>query len=264
MNTETIFILIIVILIVDYLIDRILDFLNASRWTESLPKQLQGIYDQKKYQEAQKYDKVKYNLGLIVSGVSFAAMLLMLISGGFGWLDNYLRQYTNHPILIAFLYFGILGFAADIMGTPFELYSTFIIEQRFGFNKSTLKIYIFDKLKSWLLSVLLGAPILALIIYIYESTGNNFWLLVWGVLTVFMLFMTMFYSNIIVPLFNKQTPLAEGELRDAIEAFATKVGFNLQNIYVIDGSKRSTKANAYFTGLGMKKRIILYDTLIKD
>ncbi len=264
MSTETIFTVIMVILIADYLIDRTLDILNARRWSDKLPKRLVGIYDEDKYRESQKYEKAKYYLGLFVSGLSFVVMLIMFLSGGFGLLDDYLRQYTEHPILLAFLYFAVLGLAADILGTPFELYSTFVVEEKFGFNKTTPKIYILDKLKSWLLSILLGAPILALIIYIYESTGNDFWLLVWGVLTAFMIFMTMFYSNIIVPLFNKQTPLEDGDLRNAIEDFAVKVGFKLQNIYVIDGSKRSTKANAYFTGLGMKKRIVLYDTLIKD
>jgi STE24 endopeptidase len=147
---------------------------------------------------------------------------------------------------------------------PFEIYSVFVIEEKFGFNTMTVKTFILDKLKGWMLGAVIGGGLLALITWIYTSTGNWFWLLVWGVATAFMVFMAMFYSNLIVPLFNKQRPLDSGDLRDAIEAFAGNVGFRLKNIYVIDGSRRSKKANAYFTGLGPRKRIVLYDTLITD
>jgi STE24 endopeptidase len=139
-----------------------------------------------------------------------------------------------------------------------------VIEEKFGFNKTTPKTFLFDKIKGLLLGAVIGGGLLSLIVFIYQSSGSHFWLLVWAVVTIFMIFMTMFYSNLIVPLFNKQTPLETGKLRDAIEAFAIKAGFRLKNIYVINGSLRSKKANAYFTGLGMKKRIVLYDTLIND
>jgi STE24 endopeptidase len=191
-------------------------------------------------------------------------MLLFFYFKGFAVVDNWARSYSSNSIVIALIFFGALGFAADILSTPFQLYSQFVIEQKFGFNKTTVKTYVFDKLKSWLLGALLGGGLLSLIIWIYNSTGEYFWLVAWAVITAFMLFMTMFYSSLIVPLFNKQTPLEDGELRNAINEFALKTGFKLDNIFVIDGSKRSTKANAYFSGLGMKKRIVLYDTLIKD
>jgi STE24 endopeptidase len=147
---------------------------------------------------------------------------------------------------------------------PFDYYHVFVLEEKFGFNRTTVRTFILDRLKGLLLSLIIGAGLLSLIILIYESTGNYFWVIVWAVITFFMIFMSMFYSNLIVPLFNKQKPLDKGLLRDAIEQFAGKVGFKLKNIYIIDGSKRSKKANAYFTGLGMKKRIVLYDTLIQD
>jgi STE24 endopeptidase len=139
-----------------------------------------------------------------------------------------------------------------------------VIEEKFGFNKTTVKTYILDKLKGWLLGAVIGGGLMALIIWIYTQTGKSFWLWVWLVISAFSIFMAMFYSSLIVPLFNKQTPLEDGELKTAIHQFASKVGFRLDHIFVIDGSKRSTKANAYFTGLGRKKRIVLYDTLIKD
>jgi STE24 endopeptidase len=147
---------------------------------------------------------------------------------------------------------------------PFDIYETFSIEERFGFNRTTVKTYILDKIKGILLGALIGGGLFLLIILIYEKTGNYFWLIAWGVVSLFSIFMSMFYSDLIVPLFNKQKPLPAGELRNAIEEFAGRVGFKLKNIYVIDGSKRSRKANAYFTGLGARKRIVLYDTLIND
>jgi STE24 endopeptidase len=179
-------------------------------------------------------------------------------------MDAFVRQYTHHPILMALLFFGILGFVSNLLSLPFDVYHVFVLEEKFGFNRTTAKTFILDRLKGLLLSIIIGGGLLSLIILIYESTGNYFWLIAWGVITFFMIFMSMFYSNLIVPLFNKQKLLDQGPLRDAIEQFAMKVGFKLKNIYIIDGSKRSKKANAYFTGLGMKKRIVLYDTLIQD
>jgi STE24 endopeptidase len=165
---------------------------------------------------------------------------------------------------MALLFFGILGLVSNLLSLPFDVYHVFVLEEKFGFNRTTAKTFILDRLKGLLLSIIIGGGLLSLIILIYESTGNYFWVIAWAVITFFMIFMSMFYSNLIVPLFNKQKSLDQGPLRDAIEQFAVKVGFKLKNIYIIDGSKRSKKANAYFTGLGMKKRIILYDTLIQD
>jgi STE24 endopeptidase len=155
-------------------------------------------------------------------------------------------------------------FASDIINIPFSVYDTFVIEEKYGFNKTTPKTFVFDQVKGWLLGAIIGGGLLALIIFIYQKTQNMFWIYAWAVVAAFSIFMAMFYSNLIVPLFNKQTPLEEGELRTAIQQFAEKVGFKLDNIFVINGSKRSTKANAYFTGLGAKKRIVLYDTLIEE
>jgi len=186
----------------------------------------------------------------------------MITCGGFIFVDNLVQQYIQNPIWTPILFFGILFFANDVLNIPFELYDTFVIEQKFGFNKITPKLYILDKLKGLGMTIILGGGILFVVIWIYTLTPTYFWLLAWAVVTAFSLFMTMFYSQIIVPLFNKQTPLEAGELRTEIEKFALKTGFKLDNVFVIDGSKRSTKANAYFSGLGSKKRIVLYDTLM--
>ncbi len=259
-----IFYIIIFILVGDYILERWLDYLNSTRWSNELPKEVEGIYDAEKYRKQQEYQKVNTRFGIFTDTLTLGVMLAMIVLGGFAWLDDYLRQYVTHPIVLALFFFGILGLVADILSTPLSVYHTFVIEQKFGFNQTSVKTFIFDKLKGWLLGAIIGGGLLAIIVWIYQSTGNWFWLVAWIVISVFSIFMTMFYSTLIVPLFNKQTPLEAGELRSAIEDFAAKTGFRLDNIFVIDGSKRSKKSNAYFSGLGSKKRIVLYDTLIKQ
>jgi STE24 endopeptidase len=259
-----IFYTIVGILVFEYLLERILDYLNSTYRSNSLPPELEGIYDAEKYKKSQEYEKTTSAFSLVTSSVSLAAMLFVLFLGGFAWLDQYIRQFTDNTILLTLMFFAAISLTADILNTPFSVYSTFVIEEKFGFNKTTPKTFILDKLKGWLIAAVIGGGMLSLVVWIYESTGEFFWIVAWGVIAIFTVLMTMFYSNIIVPLFNKQTPLEDGNLRTAIEDFAKKVGFKLKNIFVMDGSKRSTKSNAYFTGLGAKKRIVLFDTLIKE
>jgi STE24 endopeptidase len=261
---NTVFIAIIVILVVDFTLERYLDYLNIRHRSTQLPDELKDVFDAEQYRKQQEYKKVNDRFSLLTSSFSFLVILLMMFLGGFSLVDGWARGITAQPVLIVLVFFAILGLGADLMGTPFSLYDIFVIEERFGFNKTTPKIFIMDKLKGWLLGAIIGGGLLALIVWFYRVTGSLFWLYAWILATVFSVFMAMFYSSIIVPLFNKQKPLEEGELRDAISAFSEKVGFRLKNIFVIDGSKRSTKANAYFTGLGPRKRIVLYDTLVKD
>lgn len=261
---QTIFVIIIGIVVLDFVVERILDALNTVRVDTSLPGRFKGFYDEEKYKQSQEYKKVKDQFGLLVSTLSFLAILALLWFEGFAWLDEFWRQYTSNEILLALLFFGSLALVADILGTPFSYYNTFVIEDRFGFNKMDLKTFMTDKLKGWLLGIVIGGGLLALIVWIYQATGEYFWILAWIVITLFSIFMTMFYSTLIVPLFNKQTPLEDGPLRQEIESFAEKAGFKLDNIFVINGSKRSAKSNAYFSGLGPKKRIVLFDTLIEN
>jgi len=256
--------IILLIIVIGYFSDLLLDYLNSTYWSDELPDEVKGVYDAEKYKKSQDYLKTNTRFSTVTDSFSFVLIMLMILLGGFAWLDGFVRQYTTNPIFMALMFFGILGFIMDLITTPFSVYATFVIEEKFGFNKTTVKTFILDKLKGWIVGGIIGGGLLALIIWIFETTGSWFWLIAWGAVGGFTIFMTMFYSNLIVPLFNKQTPLEDGELRDAIEAFSNKVGFKLKNIFVIDGSKRSTKANAYFTGLGAKKRIVLYDTLIED
>ncbi len=262
--TELLYMLIIGLLVADFIFEKWLEYLNTTRWSNQLPEEVKGIYDEEKYRKQQNYERANFRFSMLSSSFSFAVILLMFLFSGFAWVDQIAKSISANPIITALLFFGLLGLASDILNTPFEVYDTFVIEQKFGFNKTTPRTFILDKLKGWLLGAIIGGGLLALIIYFYQLAGSSFWIYAWLLVSAFSILMVLFYSNLIVPLFNKQTPLPDGELKTAIENFATKVGFKLDNIFVIDGSKRSTKANAYFTGLGAKKRIVLYDTLIND
>ena len=255
---------ILIVLIVNFVFERWLDYLNVKSWSTELPPELMGIYSEEKYQKSQEYQKATYQFTLVTESLGFIAILMIFATGGFGWLDGIIRLYVSNPIFVALLFFAILGLITEIITLPFSWYDTFVIEAKFGFNKTTKHIFFLDKIKGLIISVIVGGLILCLIVWIYLIAGNLFWLYSLIVIAVFSVFMAMFYSSIIVPLFNKQAPLADGDLKNAISTFSIKAGFVLDNIYVIDGSKRSTKANAYFSGLGRKKRIVLYDTLISE
>lgn len=261
---NTIFFILIGVLVFSYLLERILDTLNLRHTLPQLPGELEGIFDPEEYKKSQLYKRDNTRFSLLSSTLSLLVLLFVFFTGGFGWLDRQVAALTDNYILHVLIFFGLLALAGDILTTPFAIYDTFVLEERYGFNRTTVKTFILDKIKGWFLGAIIGGGLLALITWIYMLTGPWFWLIVLGVVTLFSLFMTMFYSNLIVPLFNRQQPLEEGSLRSKIEDFAVKAAFRLENIYVMDGSKRSSKANAYFTGLGPKKRIVLFDTLIHD
>jgi len=264
MTSQTIFIIIVAIIIFDYVLERFLDHKNSTIWSDELPGELKGIYDADKYKKSQEYKKENDRLSLLTSTISFVAILLMLFFQGFAYVDNIAREISRNPIITALLFFGILMFASDMINTPFSAYNIFVIEEKYGFNKTTFGTFISDKIKGWLLAAIIGGGLLSLIVWFFGIAKEHFWIYAWGAVTIFSIFMNMFYSTLIVPLFNKQTPLEVGGLRDEIAHMAEKAGFQLKDIFVLDSSKRSTKANAYFIGLGSKKRIVLYDTLIND
>ena len=264
MTSSSLFIIIILIVVINQLLDYFLDFLNISYRNKPIPKELEDVYDKEQYKKQQAYEAETTRFSFLSSFLNFAILLALLFLDGFAVLDNYLRDFISNEILVSLSFFGVLMLASSLIGIPFSIYSTFVIEEKYGFNKTTPKTFVLDLIKGTFISVLIGGGLLYLVIFLYQTFGANFWIYTWAVVTAFMLFMNMFYSQLIVPLFNKQTPLEEGSLRTAIEVFSGKAGFKLNNIFVIDGSKRSSKANAYFAGLGPKKRIVLYDTLIKD
>lgn len=259
-----IFFLILVIPVSGFIIERYLDHLNAKMWSDTIPEKLKGICDEDEYRKTQHYQKDNDRLSFWTSFFNLIIILIMIIAGGFVLIDNLARSFTINLVVISLVFFGIIGFASDLINIPFSFYDTFVIEKKYGFNTMTVRTFITDHIKSWFIALLVGIPVLGLITWFYYKTGKNFWLYAWGLITAFSVFINLFYSELIVPLFNKQSPLEEGELRTAIETFSQKTGFRLKNIYIIDGSKRSTKANAYFSGFGPKKRIVLYDTLQKE
>ncbi len=264
MKPETILSVILGISIVSYLFDQLLDYLNLKAQRKDIPAEVEGFYNKEKYQKSLDYQKDQTRFSFITTAFSFLLSLGMLVFGGFGWLDSVLRPFFTSEITLALVFFGTIMIASDILTIPFQWYGTFVIEEKYGFNKTTVRTFIADKLKGYLLGALIGGALLSVLIYLINSIGPDFW--IWFALlsAAFTLFMSMFYTSLILPLFNKLTPLADGELKTAIETFAKKVNFPLDNVFVMDGSKRSAKANAFFSGIGKKKKIVLYDTLINN
>jgi STE24 endopeptidase len=256
--------IIVILVAAEFVLGRYLTNLNRRTWSDRVPEELKGYYDEEKYARAQAYERDRTALGIVSGYFSLFLLLLMLFFQGFAWLNGWVSSLTDSPVLQTLFFFGALFLASDVVSTPFSIYGIFHIEDKYGFNKMTWKTYFTDKLKSWMLGIVLGGGILGLITWFYYSAGDLFWLYAWAAVTVVSLFTATFYTTLIVPLFNKLTPLAEGPLRDRIKSFADKVAFPLKNIFIIDGSKRSTKANAYFSGLGERKSIVLFDTLIED
>ena len=261
-SPQIIFYLLISIILFNFIKDYFLDYLNSKFFDKKIPENLSDIYDKEKYQKSQDYKKTLYKFGKISKAYSLTILLLFFFLDGFLFVDNIARSVFESELLISLSFFGIIFFGSDILNLPFSLYSIFIIEEKFGFNKTTFKIYFFDKLKSWFITILFGGGILSFIIFQFETVGKDFWIVAWVFITTISVLINGFYAQIIVPLFNKQTKLEEGNLKNDIEKYSKKVGFDLSNIFVIDGSKRSTKANAYFSGFGKQKRVTLYDTLL--
>ena len=264
MEPGVILVIIISITIVSYVTDQILDYINLKAQRTDIPKEVEAFYEKEKYLKSLAYHRELTRFSFITSAVSFLLSFVMLVTGGFGWLDSLLKPHLQSEIVLALAYFAVLMLASDILTLPFQWYGTFVIEEKYGFNKTTIKTFITDKLKGYLLAAIIGGGLLSALIYLIETIGPNFWIWFSIIAALFVLFVNMFYTSLILPMFNKLTALPDGELKTAIEHFAKKVNFPLDNIFVIDGSKRSKKANAFFSGIGKKKKIVLYDTLIEN
>lgn len=264
MEPSTLFNILIAILLIKFTIDSVLNHLNAKHFYDTIPNEVSDVYEINEYQQSQSYKKTNHNFSKITSLFSLITTLLFFFFNGFSIVDDIAREFSNNTIVITLIFFGIIIIGSDIISIPFSLYKTFVIEEKFGFNKATKKIFFLDKIKGLLITSILGGSILSIITWFYEFTGNYFWIYSWLLITAFSVFLNMFYSKLIVPLFNNQTILEEGELKNEIIKYVNSVGFKAHDIYVLNGSKRSTKANAYFSGFGNQKRITLYDTLIND
>ncbi len=264
MEHGVILIIIISITVISYLADQILDYINLRAHRADIPKEVEAFYEKEKYLKSLAYHRELTRFSFLTSGLGFLVSVVMLAAGGFGWLDSILRPYFDSDILLALAFFGVLMLTSDILTLPFQWYSTFVIEEKYGFNKTTATTFITDKVKGYILMAIIGGGLLSALIYLVGTIGPNFWIWFSIIAALFVLFVNMFYTSLILPMFNKLTALPDGELKTAIELFAKNVNFPLDSIFVIDGSKRSKKANAFFSGIGRKKKIVLYDTLIEN
>jgi STE24 endopeptidase len=259
----TLLYLIIGFIIIEFLVSKYIDYKNLRTWELPIPAELKDLYTPEQVTKAKDYAQANARIGTISDFISLGVSLAMLLLG-FAAVDRFAKGLTNNTILQSLIFFAIMGLGSFVIGLPFSIYRTFVIEEKFGFNKSTLSTFIADKIKGMLIGAVIGGVLISLLVFLFQLLGSTFWLAAWAVLSGFSIFFAMFYTNLLLPIFNKLTPLEGGELRQAIEDYAGKVDFPLTNVFVMDGSKRSSKANAFFSGLGSKKNIVLYDTLIKD
>lgn len=238
--------------------------LNAQAMKPEMPSEFSDVYDADTYARSQEYTRASMRFSTITDTVNTFLIIGMILAGGFNWVDVLVRSWALSPLLTGLAYIGTLGFASNLISLPFEAYQTFVLENRFGFNTTTLTTFVADRLKGLLLTVILGGALVTGILLFFREAGPYAWLWCWGLAMSVSLGLTYVAPTWILPLFNKFTPLEDGELRTALEAYANKVGFELTGIFVMDGSKRSTKSNAFFTGFGKRRRIALFDTLIKE
>jgi len=264
MHYNALFWVIIALVVASFAWDQVLSWLNRSRMSDTLPPELDGIYEPEEYARQQQYQRVNSRFGTVTSSFNTVLLLVVLFLGAAGRLEALLQRASMHYLLLPLLFFAVVAVLLTLTGLPFDYYDTFSIEERFGFNKSTRALFFADAAKSLLLMLVLGGVVISVVAFFYHLWPQWFWAYAWGVLVLFSVGVNYFYSQLIVPLFNKQTPLEEGELRDALLDLGRRAGFQITNIFVLDSSKRSTKSNAYFTGFGKRKRIVLYDTLLDD
>jgi STE24 endopeptidase len=262
-SPEIIFILLVCIIIFNFIKDFFLDYLNSKNFNNKIPEIISDVYDSEKYLKSQEYKKTQYRFSKYSKIFSLLIILSFFYFDGFIIVDSFSRNLFKSEILISLTFFGTIFFGNELLSLPFSIFFTFFIEEKFGFNKTSIQTYISDKLKSWILTILFGGGVLSFIIFQEQLIGENFWIVAWIFITGITIVINGFYAQIIVPLFNKQKKLENGELRSEIEKYSCKVGFDLSNIFIIDGSKRSSKANAYFSGFGKQKRVTLFDTLIE-
>ena len=263
MSEQSLFYLLLGIITFDFILERTLSYLNRKSAKEPIPAELDGIYDEEKYATSQAYQAAISKFSTYSAGFSFVVLFLTIYFGWFGLLDQWIRGFSPLSFVTPLIFFGVLFVISDVIGIPFSLYRNFVIEEKFGFNKMTLKTFVMDKIKGYLLTIIIGGLLLSTLIILVNVVGEEFWWYFWAVMTAFTLFANLFYTTLILPLFNKLKPLEETELKSSIESYSKKVNFPLTNIFVMDGSKRSSKGNAFFSGLGKKKKVVLFDTLIE-
>ena len=255
-------IIILIALLFDFVLNCLADYLNLSMLRDDLPRDFEGVYDAERYRKSQEYLKVNTRFGWVTASFDLIVLLAFWFGQGFPLLDDWVRAFSYGPIICGLIYTAALMLFKALLSLPFSIYHTFVIEDRFGFNQTSWTTYVFDLLKGLLLAVLLGTPLLAGILAFFEYAGTSAWWFCWIAVTLYMLGVQYIAPTWIMPLFNKYTPLEAGELKSAILSYAGSIKFPIENVYVMDGSKRSSKSNAFFTGFGAHRRIVLFDTLV--
>lgn len=251
-------------LLVDFSLNLIADFYNMRSLDQGLPDEFSDVYDEETYEKSQEYTKERTRFGILTSAFNLILLVVFWFAGGFQWLDEIVRSWELGVIWTGLVYIGILILAKSILSLPFSVYSTFVIEEKYGFNKTTPRTFVLDLVKGLGLGILLGGPLLAGILSFFTFIDQYAWLYAWATVTAFTLFVQFIAPTWIMPIFNDFEPLEDGDLRQKIRDYADKVNFAMEGVYVMDGSKRSSKSNAFFTGFGKNKRIALYDTLIEN
>jgi STE24 endopeptidase len=255
-------IIILLTLLSEFVLRIIADGLNLSRLQKQIPEPFKDIYDDEQYRKSQDYLRVNTQFGWVSSTVDLTLLLFFWFAGGFSILDNWVRSFDKGSIFTGLMFIAILGAFKAVISIPFSIYDTFVIEQRFGFNKTTVRTFVMDHIKGLFIAVILGVPLLSAVLWLFEYAGNMAWLYGWIAVTVYSLIIHYVAPNWIMPLFNKFKALEDGRLKEAIFDYARSIKFPLDNVYVMDGSRRSSKSNAFFTGFGKNRRIVLFDTLI--
>ncbi len=264
MASETLTFLLLGVLTFGFVLPQILEYLQVSMPLKQVPPALVEYLNDAKLLEAKAYQKDNFKFKAITSSFTFLLTLLFIIQGWFGEIDSWIGSFGLSPLGSSLLFFGLVFVVSDLLSLPFDYYSTFVIEEKYGFNKTTVQTFFMDKLKAYLLSLLVGGGLLLVFLWLIHSMGPDFWWQFWMVAVVFMVLVNVGYTAWILPLFNTLTPLAEGELRDKLLHYARKVNFPIKHIFVMDGSRRSAKANAFFSGFGKQKKVVLYDTLLEQ
>ncbi|MCD5416595.1 M48 family metallopeptidase [Candidatus Bipolaricaulota bacterium] len=255
-------VIILAILVGNYALNLIVERLNIRHLKTDLPKEFEGYYDAAEYKTSQNYLKENTSFGIVTTSIFLAITLTFILAGGFNIVDQWARNFQLGPILTGLIFAAVLLLTYQILHLPFSVYDTFVIEEKYDFNRTSVKTFILDRLKGWLLIALIGGAAFSGILWFFGEAGNLAWLYCWIAVTLFQILLAFIAPVVIMPLFNKFIPLEEGELRKAIEGYAQSQGFKMKGFFKMDGSQRSTKSNAFFTGFGRFRRIVLFDTLI--
>ena len=256
-------VIILAILIGDYLLNLIVDIQNVRYLRTDLPEEFSGYYDREKYRKSQEYLKENTRFGFVTDSITTPVTIGFILFGGFNLIDQFARSFHLSAILTGLIFAGILVFASQILSIPFSIYRTFVIEEKYGFNKTTPKTFVLDIVKTWVLATVIGGILFSGVLWFFEETGPLAWVYCWIAVTLFQVFLIFIAPVVIMPIFNKFVPLEDGELKSAIEGYAKGQDFKLKGVFTMDGSRRSTKSNAFFTGFGRFRRIVLFDTLIE-